>query len=30
VAYGITMIVGFYRWLEPDAAPTAHTRTLTT
>jgi cytochrome c oxidase assembly factor CtaG len=30
LSYGITMIIGFYRWLEPDAKPSTPARVLTT
>ncbi|MGI9184899.1 MAG: cytochrome c oxidase assembly protein [Solirubrobacteraceae bacterium] len=30
LAYGIAMIFGFYRWLEPDSASTPRQRALTT
>jgi hypothetical protein len=30
IAYTITFIIGFYRWLEPDGAQTSPSRALTT
>jgi hypothetical protein len=30
LAYGIAMMLGFYRWLEPESAPSPRQQALTT